>query len=37
MCSSLPKRGGVFLLNAPYDAETVWDALPFDVQAQIIE
>jgi pyruvate-ferredoxin/flavodoxin oxidoreductase len=29
--------GGVFLLNAPYDADTVWDALPFDVQAQIID
>ena len=28
--------GAVFLLNAPYDAETVWDALPFDVQVDII-
>ncbi len=29
--------GGVFLLNAPYGAEDVWDALPFDIQSQIIE
>ena len=28
--------GAVFLLNAPYDADSVWDALPFDVQQQII-
>ena len=26
----------MFLLNAPFDADTVWDALPFDVQQQII-
>jgi pyruvate-ferredoxin/flavodoxin oxidoreductase len=30
------EEGGVFLLNAPFDAETVWDALPLDVQRQII-
>jgi pyruvate-ferredoxin/flavodoxin oxidoreductase len=29
--------GGVFLLNAPYEADTVWEALPVDVQAQIVE
>ena len=29
--------GGVFLLNAPYQADEVWDELPFDVQAQIVE
>jgi len=27
--------GGVFLLNAPYDAGQVWDELPFEVQEQI--
>ncbi|MEO5739191.1 MAG: pyruvate:ferredoxin (flavodoxin) oxidoreductase, partial [Vicinamibacterales bacterium] len=31
------ETGGVFLLNAPYEADTVWEALPFDIQAQIIE
>jgi pyruvate-ferredoxin/flavodoxin oxidoreductase len=29
--------GAVFLLNAPYTADTVWDALPFDVQSQIVD
>jgi pyruvate-ferredoxin/flavodoxin oxidoreductase len=29
--------GGVFLLNAPYSAEQVWDELPFEIQEQIIE
>jgi pyruvate-ferredoxin/flavodoxin oxidoreductase len=29
--------GGVFLLNAPYEVDDVWDHLPFDVQTQIIE
>jgi pyruvate-ferredoxin/flavodoxin oxidoreductase len=29
--------GGVFLLNAPYDADTVWDHLPREVQQIIIE
>lgn len=28
--------GGVFLLNAPFGGDTVWEALPFEVQAQII-
>ncbi len=27
--------GGVFLLNAPYGADTVWDELPFEIQEQI--
>jgi len=31
------EQGGVFLLNAPYEADEVWDELPFDVQAQIVE
>ncbi|HET9467666.1 MAG TPA: pyruvate:ferredoxin (flavodoxin) oxidoreductase, partial [Vicinamibacterales bacterium] len=30
------EEGAVFLLNAPYEADTVWDALPFDVQVDII-
>ena len=29
--------GSVFLLNSPFDAATVWDELPREVQAQIIE
>jgi pyruvate-ferredoxin/flavodoxin oxidoreductase len=29
--------GGVFLLNAPYGADEVWDQLPFEVQEQIVE
>jgi len=29
--------GGVFLLNSPYPAETVWDRIPREVQEQIIE
>jgi pyruvate-ferredoxin/flavodoxin oxidoreductase len=29
--------GAVFLLNAPYAAEEVWDELPFEVQEQIVE
>ena len=28
--------GGVFLLNAPYGPDTVWNALPHEVQEQII-
>src|SRR4029079_12014068 len=28
--------GGVFLLNAPYAADTVWDRLPRGVQEQLI-
>ena len=31
------EEGAVFLLNAPFDADDVWDALPFDVQRQIID
>ncbi len=27
--------GGVFLLNAPYGADTVWHELPFEIQEQI--
>ncbi len=30
-------EGGVFLLNSPYDADEVWEHLPQEVQAQIIE
>ena len=29
--------GGIFLLNSPYDAGSVWEFLPSSVQAQIIE
>ena len=29
--------GGVFLLNAPYGADDIWDELPFEVQEQIVE
>jgi pyruvate-ferredoxin/flavodoxin oxidoreductase len=29
--------GGVFLLNAPYPAEAVWDHLPRELQQQIID
>ena len=29
--------GGVFLLNAPYPADEVWDELPFEVQEQIVD
>src|SRR3954468_12724476 len=29
--------GGVFLLNAPFAADEVWDRLPFEVQEQIVE
>ena len=29
--------GGVFLLNAPYAADEVWDELPFEVQQEIVE
>jgi len=30
------ETGGVFLLNAPYGPDAVWDALPHEVQEQII-
>lgn len=29
--------GATFLLNAPFDADQVWDKLPFNVQQQIID
>ena len=29
--------GGVFLLNAPYGPDAVWDKLPFEVQEQIVD
>ncbi len=31
------KEGGTFLLNSPYDKDTVWDHLPREVQQQIID
>lgn len=31
------ESGGVFLLNAPYPADEVWDELPFEVQEQLVE
>ncbi|MEM5948154.1 pyruvate:ferredoxin (flavodoxin) oxidoreductase [Spirochaetia bacterium 38H-sp] len=31
------KKGGIFLLDAPYDKDHVWDHLPAEVQKQIIE
>jgi pyruvate-ferredoxin/flavodoxin oxidoreductase len=31
------KRGGTFLLNSPYGPNEVWDKLPREVQAQIID
>jgi pyruvate-ferredoxin/flavodoxin oxidoreductase len=33
----LAKPGGVFLLNAPYSAEEIWDKLQQEVQQSIIE
>jgi len=33
----IAKKGGTFLLNAPYKHEEVWDHLPIEVQTQIIE
>jgi pyruvate-ferredoxin/flavodoxin oxidoreductase len=33
---SSARPGGVFLLNAPYGPEEVWDHLPREVQEQII-
>jgi pyruvate-ferredoxin/flavodoxin oxidoreductase len=29
--------GGVFLLNAPYGPDEVWDELPYEVQQQIVD
>ena len=34
---SAAKPGGVFLLNAPFSKEEVWDNLPREVQVEIIE
>ena len=31
------KQGATFLLNAPFDANEIWDKLPKDVQQQIID
>jgi pyruvate-ferredoxin/flavodoxin oxidoreductase len=31
------KKGGTFLLNAPYEKDEVWDKLPKKIQKQIIE
>ncbi|MGF1583208.1 MAG: pyruvate:ferredoxin (flavodoxin) oxidoreductase [Gemmataceae bacterium] len=31
------RPGGVFLLNAPYSKEEVWDKLPKEIQEQLIE
>lgn len=31
------KPGGTFLLNSPYPAEEVWDEIPYEVQAALIE
>jgi len=31
------KRGGTFLLNAPYPADEVWDHLPEHVQRRVVE
>jgi pyruvate-ferredoxin/flavodoxin oxidoreductase len=34
---SLARPGGVFLLNAPYGPDRVWDYLPRELQEQLIE
>jgi pyruvate-ferredoxin/flavodoxin oxidoreductase len=34
---SYADAGGVFLLNAPFGPDEVWDELPFEVQEQIVE
>ncbi|MBK9062984.1 MAG: pyruvate:ferredoxin (flavodoxin) oxidoreductase [Acidobacteria bacterium] len=34
---SCVKSGGVFLLNAPFGPDEVWDQLPFEVQDQIVK
>ncbi len=31
------ERGAVFLLNAPYPADQIWEELPFEVQEQIVD
>ena len=33
----IAEPGATFLLNSPFDAETVWDRLPFEIQQQIID
>lgn len=32
----IAEPGATFLLNSPFDAETVWDRLPFEIQQQIV-
>jgi len=34
---SYAQPGGVFLLNAPFGPDAVWDELPFEVQEQIVQ
>ena len=31
------KQGAIFLLNSPFDKDTVWDQMPREVQQQIID
>ncbi|NNK74094.1 MAG: pyruvate:ferredoxin (flavodoxin) oxidoreductase, partial [Flavobacteriaceae bacterium] len=31
------KKGGTFLLNAPYSNDEIWDKLPYKIQEEIIE
>lgn len=31
------KTGGIFLLNTPYEVETIWDNLPYEVQSALLE
>lgn len=31
------KAGGIFLLNTPYEPESVWDNLPYEVQSALLE
>lgn len=33
----IAEPGATFLLNSPYDSETVWDQLPAEIQNQIID
>jgi pyruvate-ferredoxin/flavodoxin oxidoreductase len=34
---SYAQPGGVFLLNAPFGPDQVWDELPFEIQEQIVQ
>ena len=34
---SYAEPGGVFLLNAPFGPDDVWDELPFEIQEQIVQ